>query len=275
MPHNAPREDQSVQGRTRQARNYAPKAATPSHSAGQNTSYVGTTLPSRNPTVIAIEELIRDQNLTPGDVLPSEAALCEMLGVSRSSVREAMRTLASLDVVETRHGHGSYVGNMSLAPLVNGMVLRLTLNEELALENLSHVVDMRVALDMANAEELARYYQGQPMEKLRGIVEAMAQRFADGESFAREDFEFHEELTNHLSNPLMREMSLAFWEIHTRVVPVLGLSDPEDVEDTVKAHAKILDALHDGDPARYRELITEHYGPLRRVIEKKRAQARG
>ncbi|CAB0630369.1 FadR family transcriptional regulator [Corynebacterium diphtheriae] len=83
----------------------------------------------KNPTVLAIENYIRENGLTPGDVLPSEAAICEHLSVSRSSVREAMRTLASLDVVEIRHGHGTYVGKMSMAPLVNGMVLRLTLNE--------------------------------------------------------------------------------------------------------------------------------------------------
>lgn len=266
MPKNTPWEDSSAPQKVKQITASQPRSGKPP----RKDEHPGVAIPSRNPTVIAIEEFIRDNNLTPGDVLPSEAALCELLGVSRSSVREAIRTLASLDVVETRHGHGSYVGNMSFAPLVNGMVLRLTLNEELALENLSHVVEMREALDIANADELARSYQGKPMTKLRGIVDAMAQRFNQGESFAQEDFEFHQELTAHLSNPLMREMSLAFWEIHTRVVPVLGLGDPEDVEDTVKAHSKMLDALHDGDAQRYRELIAEHYGPLRRVIEKKR-----
>lgn len=228
--------------------------------------------PARNPTVNAIEDYIREHHLTPGAPLPSETALCDLLGVSRSSVREAMRTLASLDVVETHHGHGSYVGNMSLAPLINGMILRLTLNEQLAMENLSYVVDMRVALDLANAEELARVYQGDPMPKLREIVEQMAMRHEHGESFAEEDFAFHQELTLQLSNPLMRELSLAFWEIHTRVIPVLGLRTPEDVADTVKAHAKMLDALHAGDAEGYRKRIAEHYGPLRRVIEKQRAQ---
>ncbi|WFP67157.1 GntR family transcriptional regulator [Corynebacterium pseudotuberculosis] len=226
----------------------------------------------KSPTAAAIEDYIRDNNLSPGDLLPSEAALCERLSVSRSSVREAMRTLASLDVVEIRHGHGTFVGSMSLAPLINGMVLRLTLNEELALENLSYVVDMRIALDLANAEELANSYKGQSTEVLDRIVEAMREKYLREESFVEEDWQFHKVISEKLSNPLMREMSMALWEIHTKVVPVLGLGDPEDMEDTVEAHSKMIRALHSGDADSYCALICEHYGPLLRVIKKKREQ---
>ncbi|MGM7411430.1 FadR/GntR family transcriptional regulator [Corynebacterium pseudotuberculosis] len=220
----------------------------------------------KSPTAAAIEDYIRDNNLSPGDLLPSEAALCERLSVSRSSVREAMRTLASLDVVEIRHGHGTFVGSMSLAPLINGMVLRLTLNEELALENLSYVVDMRIALDLANS------YKGQSTEVLDRIVEAMREKYLREESFVEEDWQFHKVISEKLSNPLMREMSMALWEIHTKVVPVLGLGDPEDMEDTVEAHSKMIRALHSGDADSYCALICEHYGPLLRVIKKKREQ---
>src|SRR5690625_4162533 len=64
-----------------------------------------------------IQDLILAEGLAPGDPMPTEGALCEQLGISRSSVREAMRTLASLDIVEVRHGHGTFVGQLSLSPL--------------------------------------------------------------------------------------------------------------------------------------------------------------
>ncbi|MDO4928788.1 MAG: FCD domain-containing protein [Corynebacterium sp.] len=225
----------------------------------------------RNSTVQAIANYIRDHQLNAGDALPSEAALCELLNVSRSSVREAIRTLASLDIVETRHGHGSYVGKMSLAPLVNGLVLRMTLHEGQALENLSHVVAMRETLDLANAAELTAKLKGQDLRELEDVVAEMRDLHAAGESFAIPDYQFHYLLSTYVSNPLMQEFSLALWEIHTSVVPALGLGAPEDMEDTVRAHALMLDALKAGDEQRYRELITEHYAPLRNVIAAKRA----
>lgn len=228
---------------------------------------------NRNATVEAITRYIRENQLNTGDLLPSEAALCDLLNVSRSSVREAIRTLASLDIVETRHGHGTYVGKMSLSPLVNGLVLRMTLHEGQALENLEHVVAMRETLDLANAAELAKTLKGAELPALEKVVEEMWQLHAAGESFAAQDYQFHSLLATYLTNPLMQEFLMALWEIHTKVVPTFGLGDPEDLEHTVRAHALMLDALKAGDEPAYRELVHEHYAPLRRVIQKKRQAA--
>src|SRR5690606_5735 len=78
----------------------------------------------RNTTAEQIKRLILITGLRPGDPIPTETELCQELGVSRSSVREAIRTLATLDIVEVRHGSGTVVGQMSLAPLVETLVFR-------------------------------------------------------------------------------------------------------------------------------------------------------
>src|SRR5690606_15222188 len=70
----------------------------------------------RSETADRIRELILTRELRTGDPLPTEAELCDALDVSRSSVREAIRSLATLDIVEVRHGHGTFVGKMSLDP---------------------------------------------------------------------------------------------------------------------------------------------------------------
>ena len=67
----------------------------------------------RSTTADQIKQLILTRGLRPGDPLPTEAELCDILEVSRSSVREAIRTLSTLDIVDVRHGHGTYVGAMS------------------------------------------------------------------------------------------------------------------------------------------------------------------
>lgn len=96
----------------------------------------------------SIQDLILVEGLGPGDPMPTENELCEQLAISRSSVREAMRTLASLDIVEVRHGHGTFVGQLSLAPLVDGLLFRARLDDGNDLRALREVVELRIALDL-------------------------------------------------------------------------------------------------------------------------------
>ena len=71
-----------------------------------------------------VMQLILDRKLRAGAPLPTEAELMEDLGVSRNSVREALKALQALDIVEIRHGYGTYVGEASLTPLVDGLTFR-------------------------------------------------------------------------------------------------------------------------------------------------------
>lgn len=223
-----------------------------------------------NPTVTAIENYIRDNGLKHGDLMPSEAALCELLDVSRSSVREAMRTLASLDVVEVRHGHGTYVGRMSLDPLVNGLTLRLTIDREGALSNLKQVVDTRKALDQFNAPLLVEAYRGESTARLREIIAQMEQSYAKGESITEWDGKFHEELNSKLTNQLIQELYMALWQVHTSAVPILDLDLERDFHHTVAAHLQMVEALESGDETALLNTINTHFDPLNRMIENKR-----
>ncbi|PTK34592.1 FadR family transcriptional regulator, partial [Staphylococcus hominis] len=76
----------------------------------------------------AIKAYILKHQLTTGDPLPTEAKLCADLGVSRSSVREALRKLEALDIISVRQGRGSVVGQMSMQPLVETLVLKNALD---------------------------------------------------------------------------------------------------------------------------------------------------
>lgn len=214
-----------------------------------------------------IIEYIRSNHLSAGDILPSEAVLCDELGFSRTSIREAMRTLSSLDIVEVRHGHGTYVSEMSLSPLVRGMVLRIMLSSADSLPMLEHVVDVRSTIDYSVAEELAQQWNEVDTQELEGIVGEMRAAGRAGRPFLEEDRRFHQALLENVSNPLLREFSDAFWEIHMEVVPQLKVAMPGDIEATIDTHADIVEALGRGDVEEYRRLVDQHYEPLRRAIK--------
>ncbi|MGV8851640.1 MAG: FadR/GntR family transcriptional regulator [Rhodoglobus sp.] len=213
-----------------------------------------------------IKNYILLNRLRPGDLMPTETELCAILGVSRSSIREAIRQLATLDIVEVRHGYGTFVGQLSLAPLVEGLVFRGVLSPGDDLTALCEVVDVRVALDLSMAARLAAVLKGTSNSDLDALVDEMERVSDEGESFADIDREFHSLLAARLGNRLVQQLVTAFWEVHTAVYPQVGLAPAQDIDDTVRAHRTILRAAEAGNVDALTDAIVAHYAPLKRAL---------
>lgn len=220
----------------------------------------------RNTTADQIKQLILRENLRPGDALPTEAELCDTLDVSRSSVREAIRTLSTLDIVDVRHGHGTYVGGMSLDPMVEALVFRGVLSPEGSLHALREVVEVRLGLDLAMAETVVTATRRQDATALRALVDDMVEKAERGETFLDADRAFHTTLFAAMGNRLAEQLVGAFWDVHTAVLPQLGLALPADLRQTAHAHGSMLDAALSGDVDAYRRAVIEHYQPLQRAL---------
>ncbi len=223
-------------------------------------------VPRADTTAQRIKNYILSNRLQPGDVLPTESVLCTTLSVSRSSVREAIKRLATLDIVEVRHGYGTFVGNLSLAPLVEGLVFRGVLSPGDELAALREVVEVRESLDLALADALVEAMRGEEHPDLDRLVEAMEERSARGEPFLEEDREFHAILASKIGNQLFSQLVVAFWEVHAAVAPRLGLPTARRIEDTVRAHRAILRAAEAGDTERLKAAIIDHYTPLQELL---------
>lgn len=221
----------------------------------------------RSTTADQIKQLILTRGLKPGDPLPTEAELCEALNVSRSSVREAIRALSTLDIVDVRHGHGTYVGAMSLDPMVQALVFRGVLSPSGSVDALREVVEIRLALDLALADAVVQgAHDDAAASELQTLVDEMVDKASRNEGFLEADRAFHTKLFAATGNQLAEQLVGAFWDVHTAVVPQLGIAMPADIQDTANAHGDMLAAALRGDVESYRRAVVEHYRPLQRSL---------
>lgn len=227
---------------------------------------------SRNSnTLRAVEQIknyIRDNNLEAHDVLPTENQLVELLGFSRSTIREAVRILETLDIVEVRHGYGTRVAGMSLAPLIEGLVFRVTQSAKQSKTRLINVVDTREALDMSLGNQLISNRSDDALADMRAAVDEMKERSSKDLNFLEADLAFHKALLTQIDNPLITELIEALWYVHMEVVPMmhLDIATAPQVHDTIQAHEDIINAITDGNVEAYEEAVRRHYCPLRTML---------
>lgn len=221
--------------------------------------------PRRQEVVTGIKEYILRNRLKPGDLLPTETELCEAVGASRSSVREAVKILSALDIVEVRHGHGTFVGRMSLNALVESLAFRGLLSGEEDHHVLGQVVDVRQTLEQGLAAEIIDVLDDSHRADLSALAEQMAELAAQDKDFLEIDRAFHLKLMEPLGNDLLLQLTEAFWQVQAIVAPTLR-TEPEHRVITAQRHQAIVDAILGGDPAVLKAAVAEHYAPIRASI---------
>lgn len=227
-------------------------------------------------TTAAIKNLMLQRGMRPGDPMPTEAELMDILGVSRSSIREAVRTLVALDILEVRHGTGTFVGQLSLRPLVEGMVFRGVLTPGPGHSALRDVIEVRTGLDLSLGPRIVERMAGQDATDLAACVTEMTELAARNEEFPDQDRRFHLLLAERLGNTLYGQLVAAFFDIHGSVAPTQGVTVQRDLTETAAAHARLLEAAVTGDLDGYRAAVLAHYEPLLRVLDSSdRAEAEG
>ncbi|MFD9861298.1 FadR/GntR family transcriptional regulator [Streptomyces alboflavus] len=211
-----------------------------------------------------IKKLIIDQRLPSGAVLPTEPELMERLGASRNSVREALKALQAMGIVEIRHGFGTYVGPMSVAPMIEGLTFRTVAGHYRGEDSLLQLLELREAVEAGLIARLAGSIPAADLAELDALVDRMDAEAAgpDGAVRAETDRAFHAALYRCLGNRLLSEVLEAFWDAFHRVRTDL-VDIPQDPKVTCRQHREILDAVRSSDVVRAEQAIREHFGNIR------------
>ncbi|MCW7943564.1 GntR family transcriptional regulator [Streptomyces hygroscopicus] len=218
-----------------------------------------------------VMQLIFDRKLRPGAALPTESELMEDLGVSRNSVREALKALQALDIVEVRHGYGTYVGRASLLPFVDGLTFRTLNRPEDEMDALSEILQVREVLEEGLVRRVATTLSEPELDRLDAVVARMEAAGHEGRSFPELDREFHELLYGSLQNALVPQLLNAFWTIFRRVARARDWSDDAPPSLTARRHRDIVTALRARDVEGAERAMTDHF----RGIEARTAREYG
>ncbi|MFC4035353.1 FadR/GntR family transcriptional regulator [Streptomyces polygonati] len=217
--------------------------------------------PHRRPTVQdRVIDLIVELDLDPGEALPAEPELMRALGVSRNSVREALKGLQALGIVDIRHGYGTYVGTPQVLPMAPGLLFhtRLAVRRENP-RALRDIVEVRALLESGLIRRSALDLSPADLDRLQEELDALE---ADGDTGrAGHDRRFHELLYEPLGNALVLQLIALFWGVYRQLEAEVG-KPRTDHQHVVRQHRQVLDALrsHDADAAA--ASIAEHFADI-------------
>lgn len=223
----------------------------------------GSGAPRAYETVVAwVEERILDGRLQVGDQLPAERDLAARLEVSRSVVREAVRSLEAQGVLTPSTGAGRAGGTRVSALPFGALTRMLRLHVALAHFPLDEVVEVRTALEQLSARLAADRATAEDLGRLRGHLEAM-RTAQDREAFNDGDTAFHVALARAAGNELAADTTEAIREAVRR--PLMDLFTALDdavylhlVEDLIREHEAIYDAVARHDPDAAAVLVEAH-----------------
>jgi GntR family transcriptional regulator, transcriptional repressor for pyruvate dehydrogenase complex len=215
-------------------------------------------------------DLIRTGMLRAGDRLPSERDLIEILDISRPSLREALRALSILGVVDTRHGGGAYVTNLEARTLLAPLDFFLALSEA----NLTDAFDSRRVVELEIVRTAAQKATADDIEDLNGMLLAHKKVLSDPVAFRILDSRFHARLSATAGNVVLERIAYGLYnmglDIRRRATQDLSL-----IRRSLGEHTTIVRSIEAHDPIKAVAAMSLHLDHIeastRRVIEADRA----
>ncbi len=205
-----------------------------------------------------LRELIDVQGLRPGDRLMSERDLASRLGVSRTSVRQALTALEVLGLIDVRHGGGVFLAEQpaSMQPSIAGELAQHP-------EQMPAVAEVREAIETQTARLAARRRNENDVLAMRGALDVMRLAIAEEQDPAVADAAFHNAIVAAARNPLLAHL----WE--ELAAPIdrtrrASLSRPGRPANSLSNHEAILAAIARGDEEGASRAMRAH---LRLVVD--------
>ncbi len=191
--------------------------------------------------IIQIQEMVMDDKLKKGDKLPPERELAELLGVSRTSIREALRALQVMGLIECKQGEGNFIRSNFDDILFQPLSVIFKLQESKPEE----ILELRKMLEIETAALAARKITNQEIEEL-GLIMNQLKECEDEDTRVKLDKEFHYKIANISKNSLILNILnviSSLMDFFIKDARKIILSNKDNKQLLIKHHEDIYNAL--------------------------------
>ena len=200
-----------------------------------------------------IRAYILQNNLQPGDLLPTEQALVDMLGVSRNVLREAIKSMELLGMVSAQPGRGTMLKQFNLDYVFQNVIFAAAGEEENAI---SEMLDIRKRLELAYARQAFETLQQEDIIRLRTILESIKKQWEEHRFFHADDREFHMALFSRIGNQTLMNMMAAIWDVDENFKTEEKF---KHLDETIVKHENIVRALEAGNEEAFQAAMMAHF----------------
>jgi GntR family transcriptional repressor for pyruvate dehydrogenase complex len=211
-----------------------------------------------------IQGLIVSGTLKPGDRLPPERELAVKFGVGRSSLRDAIRTLEVMGIVESRHGSGTVVRDLSTDSLVVPLASVLAHKRGLVAE----LLDVRRMIEPALAARAAANATEEELSRLEDILRRQAEKVRRGERSIEEDSEFHYTIALAARNSVVLKVLDVLMDL-LRESRARSLQVPGRPDRSYAGHRRILRAIKRRDGPAAEAAVRKHLKEIEEIVVQK------
>uniref|UniRef100_A0A942SX17 FadR family transcriptional regulator n=1 Tax=Neobacillus citreus TaxID=2833578 RepID=A0A942SX17_9BACI len=214
--------------------------------------------------IARIQQMIVSGELRPGQRLPPEKELSESLGLSRNSLREAVKALELIRVLDVRRGDGTYVTSLEPAVLLEAVSFVVDMHHDRSLVDL---LEVRRILEPASAVLATARASEQQIEDLHALMQSVGED-TGVEDLVAHDLEFHSTIARIGGNQYLSGLLDALSSKTVRVRVWRGLTQNGSVQRTLDEHAAIVEAIRRRDPQLVQALVVSHVEGVERWLRR-------
>lgn len=200
-----------------------------------------------------IKRLIDEGKLKPGDRLPAERELIKQLGVSRPSLREALRSLVSMGFLEVRQAKRTFVKSVTSKFIEDPLSLLIKADTH----KIFDLIEVRKAIETWAAYHAAQVATKEDIKELEKIFEEMQSAFEEGRSWEKQDADFHLAISQATHNTIQAHIMSAIYDLLRQSTTRIFI-DRKKVKRLLHQHHQILNAIKSGASEKAREKTLEH-----------------
>jgi DNA-binding FadR family transcriptional regulator len=210
--------------------------------------------------IARLTEAVASGRLKPGQKIPTETELADSMGVGRNSVREAIKALVTIGVLDIRRAEGTFVSDgfndRMMEPMVYGLILEG--GSTLAVLELRHIFEvgvLQLAIEKATGEDIAR------LKTALDYLEKTILKPSPDEAIMMADIAFHDALQRIAGNPLVEKISFVVERIarDSRKKALERFRDNGELGEMLELHRNLYEVVVNRDMARVVDTVNDHF----------------